>query len=52
MDTVTLKAAAKDDMQIIWRMQTEAFSELLVKYQDYDMSPAAESFEKVMARYE
>lgn len=33
-------------------MQVEAFSELLTKYQDYDMSPAAEPVEKVMARFE
>lgn len=33
-------------------MQVEAFSELLAKYQDYDMSPAAEPVEKVMARFE
>ena len=39
-------------MQMIWKMQTKAFSSLLAKYQDYDMSPGAESFEKVMARYE
>ena len=52
MEKVSLIAAGKDDMQTIWEMQVEAFSELLNKYQDYDMSPAAESFEKVMARYE
>lgn len=33
-------------------MQVEAFSELLAKYQDYDMSPATEPVEKVMARFE
>ena len=48
---VILKAAAEDDMQTIWKMQVTAFSELLEKYQDYEMSPAAESFEKVMARF-
>ena len=52
MEKVSLIAAGKDDMQTIWEMQVEAFSELLNKYQDYDMSPAAESLEKVMARYE
>ena len=49
---VTLVAACKDDMQTIWEMQIEAFSDLLDKYQDYDRSPAAESLEKVMARFE
>jgi hypothetical protein len=33
-------------------MQVEAFSDLLEKYQDYDMSPASESIDKVLARYE
>ena len=39
MDAVSLRVAAKDDMQTIWKMQIEAFSDLLHKYQDYDMSP-------------
>ncbi|MBR5347684.1 MAG: GNAT family N-acetyltransferase [Lachnospiraceae bacterium] len=52
MDTIRLKAATREDMENIWKMQIEAFSGLLEKYQDYDMSPAAEKFEKVMARYE
>ena len=52
MDAVSLRVVAKDDMQTIWKMQIEAFSDLLHKYRDYDMSPGAESFEKVMARYE
>lgn len=50
-DNVILKIATEDDMQTIWKMQVHAFSDLLEKYQDYEMSPAAESFEKVMARY-
>ena len=33
-------------------MQVEAFSELLEIYQDYDTSPAAESMNKVSARFE
>ena len=32
-------------------MQTEAFSDFLEKYRDYETSPAAESFERVMERY-
>ena len=48
---VSLKKATEDDMPTIWEMQVRAFSDLLEKYQDYEMSPAAESFEKVMARY-
>ena len=44
MVEVSLLAAGKDDMETIWKMQVEAFSELLDKYQDYDTNPAAESF--------
>ena len=33
-------------------MQIEAFRELLEKYQDYDLSPAAEGVDKVIARFE
>lgn len=39
-------------MPEIWNMQIKAFSDLLEKYQDYDMSPATERFEKVMEKYE
>ena len=52
MSRIVLKAASEEDMQTIWEMQVKAFSVLLDKYQDYDISPAAESFEKVMARYQ
>lgn len=49
---VTLKKAVREDMETIWRMQTEAFSELLDKYQDFDTNPAAESLETVMVKFE
>ena len=52
MDDISLIAATIEDMQTIWKKQVVAFSELLDKYKDYDMSPAAESFEKVIARFE
>ena len=51
LNNVELIPAAEDDMRTIWEMQVRAFSGLLYKYQDYELSPAAESFEKVMARY-
>ena len=38
-------------MKTIWEMQVRAFSDLLEKYRDYETSPAAEGFEKVLARY-
>ena len=49
---VTLRKATREDLETLWKMQTEAFSELLDKYQDYDMSPAAESLEKITAKFE
>lgn len=49
---VTLRKAERADLQKIWEMQVEAFKELLEVYQDYDMSPAAESIDKIVARFE
>lgn len=48
---VSLVKANREDMEIIWQMQVAAFAGLLEKYQDYDLSPAAESLEKVLARF-
>ena len=50
--SVTLLKATRDDMENIWKMQIESFSDLLNTYQDYDISPAAEGFEKVIAKFE
>lgn len=50
--SVGLRKAERADMETIWKMQVEAFSDMLEKYRDYDMSPAAESFEKVIERFE
>ncbi len=47
---VELKKAEREDVETVWRMQIEAFSELLEKYRDYDTSPGAESLDKVLAR--
>ena len=51
MNDITLRIAKEEDMQAVWEMQIEAFSDLLKKYRDYDTSPGAESFEIVMERY-
>lgn len=50
--SVTLRQAQRDEVQKIWKMQIEAFRELLEKYQDYDLSPGAEPVNKVIARFE
>ena len=49
---ICLIPAEKNDMEEIWKMQVEAFSSLLEKYQDFDLSPANENFEKVLHRFE
>ena len=48
---IELKPVVREDIETVWRMQVEAFSELLEKYQDYETSPAAEGIDKVLARF-
>ena len=50
--SITLRQAKREDIETIWKMQIEAFRELLEKYQDYDLSPGAEPVDKVIARFE
>ena len=50
--SVTLRQAKREDLETIWKMQVEAFKNLLEVYQDYDMSPAAEGIDKIIARFE
>ncbi len=45
-----LKRASVNDTETIWRMQKEAFAELLDKYRDYDISPANEPAERIEER--
>ena len=47
-----LRAIAREDIETVWRMQVEAFSELLEKYQDYDTNPGAENMDKIIAKFE
>ena len=49
---ITLRKATAEDIEKIWKMQIEAFRALLEKYQDYDLSPAAEGIDKIRTRYE
>ena len=39
-----------NDCEKIWKMQKEAFADLLEKYQDYESSPANEPVEKIKAK--
>ena len=50
--SIELKVVKSEDIKTVWKMQIEAFSDLLQKYQDYDISPGAESIDKVTARFE
>jgi predicted GNAT family acetyltransferase len=49
---ITLTKVTRDTIEDVWKMQIEAFSGLLDKYKDFDMSPGAEPFDKVLARFE
>ena len=49
---IELKPVMRDEIETVWRMQVEAFSGLLEKYQDYETSPAAEEMKSVAARFE
>ena len=48
---ITLRSASAEDIDKIWKMQTEAFRGLLEKYRDYETSPAAEGVERIEARF-
>ncbi len=52
MGCVSLVAATRNDMPTIWKMQIEAFSELLEKYKNDDRSPGAESLDRATAKHE
>lgn len=45
-----LKRATAKDKEILWKMQREAFAELLARYEDYEVSPGNESIERVEAK--
>ena len=47
---VTLIRAGAGDAERLWQMQTEAFSGLLAKYQDFETSPGNEPLQKVRQR--
>ena len=49
---ITLERVTRENIEEVWKMQIEAFSGLLEKYRDHDMSPGAEPFEKVLVRFE
>ena len=46
-----MRVAERDDLEIIYSMQKEAFAPLYEKYQDTETSPATEPFEKTIQRF-
>lgn len=50
--SVSLRQAKREDLQKIREMQVEAFQDLLETYQDYDISPATEGLDRIVARFE
>lgn len=46
-----LRVAERDDLEVIYAMQKEAFAPLYEKYQDTETSPATEPFERTLQRY-
>ncbi len=48
---VVLRQAIREEIETIWKMQTEAFRELYEKYQDTETSPATEPVEKIVKRF-
>ena len=50
--SITLKPAVKEDCNLIWKIQVKAFSQLLLKYQDHNSNPAAESPDQILQRFE
>ena len=49
---IALEKVTRDDIELVWKMQVEAFSDLLAKYQDYETNPGAEDIDKVLACFE
>ena len=49
--SIVLERATESDIKEIWKMQVEAFKDLLEKYKDYDISPATESSENILNKY-
>ena len=47
-----LRLIDKKECEKLWKMQVEAFSDLLEKYRDYDISPANEPMSRIMERLE
>jgi len=52
MNSIRFIKAGIEMADMIWKMQTAAFSALYEKYQDAETNPAAEPLEKVLERFQ
>ena len=49
--SVKLVPVKEDDLETVWKMQVEAFAELLLKYQDHETSPASDTVDRIRQRF-
>ena len=49
--TIRLRKATEDDLRKIHYIQVKSFAQLLLKYEDFESSPAAESLEDIRQRF-
>lgn len=52
MQMLEIVKITPEKAEVVWRIQQAAFLPLLEKYQDYDLSPAMESVERVRGKME
>jgi len=52
MQMLEIVKITPEKAEVVWRIQQAAFGPLLEKYQDYDLSPAMESVERVREKME
>ena len=45
-----LEIITPEQAELLWKMQVDAFSQLLEKYKDYDTNPACEKIDRITAR--
>ena len=48
---IRLKKATEDDLRMIHYIQVKSFAQLLLKYEDFESSPAAEGMDDILQRF-
>ena len=49
---IHLRKATEDDLRQILYIQVKSFAQLLVKYEDFESSPAAEGMDDILRRFQ